>query len=62
MLYKECKMAEIETLWLSSIKIWGAHFMSESFVFSIIAGWIIEMLSMLFFAYNIALQAEHSSV
>jgi len=33
----------------------GARFMSEFSVFFVMAGWIVEMLFMLFFAY-IALQ------
>ena len=40
----------------------GARFMSEFSVFFVMAGWIVEMLFMLFFAY-IALQwIEHSWV
>ena len=31
-------------------EVWGAHFMSESSVFFIMAGWIAEVLFMLFFA------------
>jgi len=39
-------------LWLSRIEIWGAHFTSIFSVFSVMAGWIAEMLFMLLFAYN----------
>jgi len=39
-------MAEIDMLWLSCIEVWIAHLTSES----LIAGWITEMLFMLFFA------------
>ena len=42
---------EIEALWLSQIEIWGMHFTSEFFVLSVMAGWIAEILFMLFFAY-----------
>jgi len=44
-------IAEIEALWLSHIGIWGTRFTSVFFIFSIMAGWIAEMLFMLFFAY-----------
>jgi len=44
-------VSEIEALWLSRIEIWGAHFMSIFSVFSIMAGWIAEILFTLFFAY-----------
>ena len=50
-LLNEFDIAEIETVWLSRIEIWGAHFMSIFSVFSVMAGWIAEMLLMLFFAY-----------
>jgi len=33
------------------IEMWGAHFTSIFSVFSVMAGWIEEMLFMLFFAY-----------
>jgi len=49
-------MAEIKTIWVSSIKVWGMHFRSEHFVF-FLNGWIdcrSEMLFMLFFAHIIA--------
>ena len=36
----------------SRIEIWGARFTSIFSVFSVIAGWIVEMLFMLFFAYT----------
>jgi len=42
---------DIAALWLSPIEIWGALFTSVFSVFSVIAGWIAEMLFMLFFAY-----------
>ena len=45
MLRNEFDMAEIETLWLSRIEIWGARFTS---VFSVVAGWIAR----LFFVLN----------
>ena len=32
-LCKKFDMAEIETLWLSCIEVWSAHFTSESSVF-----------------------------
>jgi len=35
------------------INPWGAHFMSMFSIFSVMAGWIAEMLFMLFFAYNV---------
>jgi len=44
-------IAEIEVLWLSRIEIWGEHFTSIFSMFSVLAGWIAEMLFMLFFAY-----------
>ena len=44
-------IVEIEALWLSQIEIWGMHFTSEFFVLSVMAGWIAEILFMLFFAY-----------
>ena len=51
--YVEFNIAEIEMLWLSRarIKIWGARFTSIFSVYSVMAGWIAEMLFMLFFAY-----------
>jgi len=33
------------------IEIWGACFTSESSIFSVMAGWIAEVLFMLFYAY-----------
>jgi len=51
MLRKEFDIAEIEVLWLSRIKIWGMRFTSIFSVFSVMAGWIAEMLFMVFFAY-----------
>jgi len=49
MLWNESAIAEIETLWLSCIEIWGACFTS---IFSVMAGWIVEMLFMLLFALH----------
>ena len=49
MLRNEFDMAEIETLWLSRIEIWGARFTS---VFSVVAGWIARILFLLFFVLN----------
>ena len=43
-------IAEIEALWLSYIEIWGMRFTSIFPVFFVMAGWIAEMLFMLFFA------------
>ena len=51
MLLNEVDIAEIEALWLSRIEIWSVRFTSIFSVFSIMAGWIAEMLFMLFFAY-----------
>jgi len=51
MLWNEFGIAEIEVLWLSCIEIWGVHFTSVFFVFSVMAGWIAEMLFVLFFVY-----------
>ena len=52
MLWNEFDIAEIdEALWFSRIKIWGTRFTSIFSVFSVMAGWIAEMLFMLFFAY-----------
>ena len=51
-IYVEFDIAEIKTLWLSRIEIWGARFTSIFSVFSVMAGWIAEMLFMLFFAYT----------
>ena len=53
--YVEFDTAEIETLWLSRIKIWRVRFTSKFSVLSVIAGWIAGMLFMLFFAYCILL-------
>ena len=47
----EFDIAEIEALWLLRIEIWGARFTSIFSIFSIMAGWIAEILFMLFFAY-----------
>jgi len=44
-------IAEIEALWLSCIEIWGIRFTSILSIFSVMTGWIAEMLFMLFFAY-----------
>ena len=43
--------SEIEALWLSCIEIWGAYYTSESFVISVMAGWIAEVLFILFCVY-----------
>jgi len=53
MLWNEFDIAEIEALWFSHniIEIWGARFTSTFSVFSIMAGWIAEMLFILFFVY-----------
>ena len=59
-LWTICEMIAIETLWLLHIEIWLAYFTSKSFVFSVIAGWISEMLFVLFFAYIIVWLAEHT--
>jgi len=40
------------SVWLSRIEIWGVYFTSIFPVFSIMAGWIAEMLFMPFFAYT----------
>ena len=43
-------IAEYEAYWLMGfpiINLWGLHFMSVFFVFSVIAGWIAEILFML---------------
>ena len=37
-------IAEIEMLWLSRNEIWGTRITSIFFVFSVMAGWIAEML------------------
>ena len=49
MLWNEFVIAEIKGLWLSPIDIQGAGFTSESSVFSVMTGWIAEVL---FFAYT----------
>jgi len=46
----------------SCIKICGAPFMSIFSVFSVMVGWIGEMLFMLFFSYIAVLRTEHSWV
>jgi len=56
----EFDIAEIEALWLSHFEIWGAHFTSIFSVFSVMAGWIAEMLFILFFAYIAVQRTEHS--
>ena len=45
------EIAEIKALWHLHIKMWGAHFTNEFSIFSVITGWIAEMLFMLFFAF-----------
>ena len=47
----EFDIAEIEVLLLSRIETW-ARFMSESSIFSIMAGWIAEVLFMFFLTYT----------
>jgi len=42
------KIAEIEALWLSRIEIWGTRIT----VFSVMAGWITEVLFMLILLCN----------
>ena len=49
MLQNEFDIAEIKVLWLLHLEIWDRHFTSESSIFSVVAGWIAEMLLMLFF-------------
>ena len=49
--YNEVDIAEIEVLWLSRIEILGKSFTSEFSVFSVMAGWIAEVVFMLFIAY-----------
>jgi len=51
-LWGQSFMTDIEALWLSCIDLWGQSFMTESSVFSIMVGWIAEILFMLFFAYT----------
>jgi len=48
---KQAQLLKIKALWLSRIEIWGMHLMSILSVFSVMAGWIAEILFMLFFAY-----------
>ena len=47
MLCNNFDMAEIDTLWLSRIEIWGARFTSK---FSVVAEWIAGIPFLLFFA------------
>ena len=47
-------IAEYEAYWLMGVSIinsWGERFTSTFSIFSVMAGWIAEMLFMLFFAY-----------
>ena len=49
-------IAEYEAYWLMGfpiINLWGLHFTSIFSVFSVMAGWIAEILFMLFFAYTV---------
>ena len=62
MLWNEFDIAEIKTLWISHIEIWGTHFTSKFSVFSTMTGWITQMLFMLFFAYTAVYWTEHSWV
>ena len=48
-------IAEYEAYWLMDfpiINLWGARFTSTFSVFSVMAGWITEILFILFFAYT----------
>ena len=51
-LWNEFDIAKIEALRLSRIEIWGVRFTNESSVFSIMTGWIAEVLFLLFYAYT----------
>jgi len=51
LLTNEFNIAEVVVLWLSHIEVWGTCFMSIFSAFSVMVGWIAEMLFMLFFAY-----------
>jgi len=51
MLRNEFNIAEIEALSLSGIEIWGTLFTSKFSIFSVMSGWIAEMLFMLFLVY-----------
>jgi len=47
-----CNIVEYEVYWLMGVPIinsWGTCFTSIFFIFSVMAGWIAEMLFMLFF-------------
>ena len=53
LLYNGQNIAEYEAYWLMDfpiINLWGTHFTSIFSVFSVMAGWIAEILFMLFFA------------
>jgi len=54
-------IAEIEALWLSHVKIWGARFMSIFSVFSVMARWIAEMRSLLILLCNEQNIAEYEA-
>ena len=48
-------IAEYDAYWLMDVTIinlWGPHFTSVFSIFSVMAGWIAEILFMLFFAYT----------
>jgi len=48
-------IAEYEVYWLlgfPTINLWGMHFTTIFSVFSVMAGWIAEILFMLFYAYT----------
>ena len=52
-LWKDFEIAKIKVLWLSKLlksKRYGAHTSSEFSAFSVVAGWIAEVLFMLFYA------------
>ena len=51
MFWNKFNIAEIEALWLSRSEVLGMCFKSVFSVFSVMAGWIAEILFMLFFAY-----------
>jgi len=55
LLYNGQNIAEYKAYWLmgfSIINLWGACFTSTFSVFSVMAGWIVGILFMLFFAYT----------
>ena len=55
LLYNRQNIAEYKAYWLMGfpiINLLGAHYTSTFSVFSFMAGWIAEILFMLFFAYT----------